>query len=206
MIAADKGCGCCLWAVPKVCSFSALLLLPFVAMLCLKWAFLANAFSFLWPYIPPEEKALLFAQNFKLVLESLGEGCFLQSVSVSLSLLFLCVGWGRQTLPWHWCVLKISYCDVCQRRQSRIYILQVVYCLQGSWAQEKKLQKGAKIRCCLSCVMQSRGLPTGLASWFVQTPHVKLSCETSHGMTTFMDASSVMKLRNPLTRRKNNIH
>lgn len=56
---------------------------------------------FLVALYPPQEKALLFAQNLKLILESLGEGCFLQSVSISLSLLFLCVGWGRQTLPWH---------------------------------------------------------------------------------------------------------
>lgn len=62
----------------------------------------SKLFQFLVALCPSEEKAVLFAQNLKLVLESLAEGCFLQSVTTSLSLLFLCIGWGRKTLPWHY--------------------------------------------------------------------------------------------------------
>jgi len=98
----------------------------------------SKLFQFLVALYPSEEKAMLFVPNLKLVLESLRERCLLQSVSISLSLLFLCIDWSRMTQPWCLYVRKIFNCHMCHRPQSRIYILQVVYYLQCSFAQGKK--------------------------------------------------------------------
>lgn len=73
---------------------------PFYSIVMFERSVSSKLFQFFLALYPSEEKAVLFAQNLKFVLEGLGEGCLLQSVSISLPLLFLHIGWGRKTLPW----------------------------------------------------------------------------------------------------------
>lgn len=74
---------------------------PFYSIVMCERSVSSKLFQFLLALHPSEEKAALFAQNLKFVLERLREGCLLQSVSISLPLLFLHIGCGRKTLLWH---------------------------------------------------------------------------------------------------------
>lgn len=122
----------------------------------------------------------------------------------SLSCFCVLAGVDRHCLGIGVCLKSLTV--MCAKDLSPEYTFCKWFTVCRVLGHRKKVAEGSKNPLLFVLCDVEQGLPTGLASWFVQTPHVKLSCETSHGMTTFMDASSVMKLRNPLTRRKNNIH
>lgn len=130
--------------------------------------------------------------------KAFAEGCFLESVFCFSFSLVSCLDWGKQTLPWHWSVLKISYCDVCQRPQSRIYIASGLVSAGFLGTGEKVAEERKSLLLFVLCDAE-QGPPYRSGILVCQTPHITLSCKTSLGMGTFMDASSVMKLKDPLT-------
>lgn len=111
----------------------------------------SKLFPFLVGLYPSEEKAVLFAQNLKLVLESLGEGCFLQSVSTSLFCFCIVAGVERHYLGISVC-LK-SFTVICAKdlsleyRFGKWFIICSVHLHRGkSCTREEKI-------CCLFHVM-----------------------------------------------------